>query len=159
MQQRSSGKNLGSFPAMGSLSKSSSMFASVLSSVRESFSSSSHTTPTATKVLPPYPKLFFLIGMVTFALLAMDNVQMGTAFASPAFQTWNAYRQAVGLKPWQAQEIRRAINNRCPHRSLRRDLCERCAKFTRNEVVFPFCCDNKDGVEDWCRKFLDFALD
>ncbi|GIY85315.1 hypothetical protein CDAR_317751 [Caerostris darwini] len=47
-------------------------------------------------------------------------------------------------------------NNKCRHGGEVRNLCEKCAKVTKNEVVFPLCCQNKIGVAEWCREFLDY---
>ncbi|KAG8188577.1 hypothetical protein JTE90_007183 [Oedothorax gibbosus] len=47
-------------------------------------------------------------------------------------------------------------DNKCRHGGEVRNLCEKCAKVTKNEVVFPLCCQDKKGVASWCREFLDY---
>ncbi|GFS55988.1 uncharacterized protein NPIL_609882 [Nephila pilipes] len=47
-------------------------------------------------------------------------------------------------------------DNKCRHGGEVRNLCEKCAKVTKNEVVFPLCCQNKIGVATWCKEFLDY---
>ncbi|KAF8786208.1 uncharacterized protein LOC129972183 [Argiope bruennichi] len=47
-------------------------------------------------------------------------------------------------------------DNKCRHGGEVRNLCEKCAKVTKNEVVFPLCCQNKIGVAAWCKEFLDY---
>ncbi|XP_071038970.1 uncharacterized protein [Parasteatoda tepidariorum] len=47
-------------------------------------------------------------------------------------------------------------DNECRHGGQIRDLCERCAKVTKNELVFPMCCSEQKGVRRWCKEFLDY---
>ncbi|XP_055856639.1 uncharacterized protein LOC129919694 [Episyrphus balteatus] len=37
------------------------------------------------------------------------------------------------------------------------ELCMRCAKITKSQIVYPLCCDDEDNVQDWCKRYLFFA--
>lgn len=46
----------------------------------------------------------------------------------------------------------------CQVGTQRRDLCERCAKATKSEVAYVYCCIDKDDVFAFCEKFVDYSL-
>lgn len=35
----------------------------------------------------------------------------------------------------------------------------RCAKVTKSETIYPMCCNNDDGVKDWCNEYVYFGRD
>jgi hypothetical protein len=38
-------------------------------------------------------------------------------------------------------------------------LCQRCAKSTRSNILYPLCCDNKDTtVKAYCERYLNFGI-
>ena len=37
------------------------------------------------------------------------------------------------------------------------ELCMRCAKVTKSEIVYPMCCDNEDSVKDWCFEYIYYG--
>ena len=37
------------------------------------------------------------------------------------------------------------------------ELCMRCAKETKSNIVYPLCCVNEDGVEDWCKEYVYYG--
>ena len=37
------------------------------------------------------------------------------------------------------------------------DLCQRCAKESKSEIVFPMCCSNIDRVANWCHDYIYFG--
>lgn len=38
------------------------------------------------------------------------------------------------------------------------ELCMRCVKATKANNVYPMCCLNEDGVQDWCQEFVYFGI-
>ncbi|XP_043281455.1 uncharacterized protein [Venturia canescens] len=38
------------------------------------------------------------------------------------------------------------------------NLCQQCAKHTKSDDVYPWCCANHEGVRDWCGHYLHFGL-
>ncbi|KAH8418629.1 hypothetical protein KR222_007627, partial [Zaprionus bogoriensis] len=39
------------------------------------------------------------------------------------------------------------------------ELCMRCAKVTKSEIIYPMCCNNDDGVKDWCYEYVYYGND
>uniref|UniRef100_A0A6M2DUK1 Putative secreted protein n=1 Tax=Xenopsylla cheopis TaxID=163159 RepID=A0A6M2DUK1_XENCH len=37
------------------------------------------------------------------------------------------------------------------------ELCQRCAKVTKSNTVFPMCCDNHDEALTWCNQYVNFG--
>lgn len=46
----------------------------------------------------------------------------------------------------------------CQVGTQRRDLCERCAKLTKSEMAYVYCCIDKDDVYSYCERFIDYSL-
>lgn len=38
------------------------------------------------------------------------------------------------------------------------DLCQRCAKESKSNIVFPLCCSNVDNVKKWCGEYIYFGM-
>nr|CAD7462436.1 unnamed protein product [Timema tahoe] len=45
-----------------------------------------------------------------------------------------------------------------PHREEIDTLCQRCAKSTKSSLVYPMCCQNKEEVMDWCKRYISFGI-
>lgn len=39
------------------------------------------------------------------------------------------------------------------------ELCMRCAKVTKSEIIYPMCCNNDDSVKDWCHDYVYYGDD
>ncbi|XP_032590609.1 uncharacterized protein LOC6559295 [Drosophila grimshawi] len=39
------------------------------------------------------------------------------------------------------------------------ELCMRCAKVTKSEIIYPMCCNNDDSVKDWCHAYVYYGND
>ncbi|XP_022217821.2 LOW QUALITY PROTEIN: uncharacterized protein LOC111071034 [Drosophila obscura] len=39
------------------------------------------------------------------------------------------------------------------------ELCMRCAKVTKSEIIYPMCCNNDDGIKDWCHAYVYYGDD
>ncbi|BFG05522.1 uncharacterized protein DMAD_04239 [Drosophila madeirensis] len=39
------------------------------------------------------------------------------------------------------------------------ELCMRCAKVTKSEIIYPMCCSNDDGIKDWCHAYVYYGND
>ncbi|XP_034477652.1 uncharacterized protein LOC117784112 [Drosophila innubila] len=39
------------------------------------------------------------------------------------------------------------------------ELCMRCAKVTKSEIIYPMCCNNDDRVKDWCYDYVFYGND
>lgn len=37
------------------------------------------------------------------------------------------------------------------------ELCMRCAKETKSELVYPLCCADEDGVLGWCNDYVYYG--
>lgn len=37
------------------------------------------------------------------------------------------------------------------------ELCMRCAKETKSELVYPLCCANEDDVLNWCNDYVYYG--
>ncbi|KAH8371805.1 hypothetical protein KR093_008921, partial [Drosophila rubida] len=37
------------------------------------------------------------------------------------------------------------------------ELCMRCAKVTKSEIIYPMCCNNDDSVKDWCYDYVYYG--
>lgn len=46
---------------------------------------------------------------------------------------------------------------RCSNGSHRRNICEKCAKVTRDDSAYLLCC-TQEGDQQWCEDFLNFTL-
>ncbi|XP_077552788.1 uncharacterized protein LOC144167382 [Haemaphysalis longicornis] len=46
----------------------------------------------------------------------------------------------------------------CPSHSGVRDLCQQCAKVTKDPKAFRMCCSNTRDGRTWCARFLEFGL-
>ncbi|XP_077557416.1 uncharacterized protein LOC144172649 [Haemaphysalis longicornis] len=51
-----------------------------------------------------------------------------------------------------------AAEDLCPSHSDVRDLCQQCAKVTKDPKAFRMCCSNTRDARTWCATFLDFGL-
>lgn len=51
------------------------------------------------------------------------------------------------------------MNNDCIGDNQLNDICEQCAKLTRNDYVYSLCCTNEDLTGDWCNVFINHSLD
>lgn len=69
------------------------------------------------------------------------------------FRKWSEYVKARG---WKIDDDH--SENKCRHGGPTRDLCESCTKLTKNEVVYPLCCEDKENVRGWCKKFLEYKF-
>ncbi|KAK3925392.1 Reticulon-2 [Frankliniella fusca] len=36
------------------------------------------------------------------------------------------------------------------------ELCQRCAKLTKSNVVYPMCCEDHDAAREWCFSYVNF---
>ncbi|XP_031356579.1 uncharacterized protein LOC116180634 [Photinus pyralis] len=48
--------------------------------------------------------------------------------------------------------------NGCHIDSKVQDTCQRCAKVTKSNVVYPLCCGNEDDVFVWCQRYLEYGI-
>ncbi|KAH8297272.1 hypothetical protein KR044_009265, partial [Drosophila immigrans] len=39
------------------------------------------------------------------------------------------------------------------------ELCMRCAKVTKSEIIYPMCCNNDDSIKDWCYDYVYYGND
>ncbi|XP_033246909.1 uncharacterized protein LOC117187973 [Drosophila miranda] len=39
------------------------------------------------------------------------------------------------------------------------ELCMRCAKVTKSEIIYPMCCSNDDGIKNWCHSYVYYGND
>lgn len=37
------------------------------------------------------------------------------------------------------------------------ELCMRCAKESKSQIVYPLCCANEDKVGDWCHDYIFYG--
>ncbi|XP_017054248.1 uncharacterized protein LOC108096846 [Drosophila ficusphila] len=47
----------------------------------------------------------------------------------------------------------------CEKDSNTMELCMRCAKVTKSDIVYPSCCSNEDGIKDWCREYVFYGIE
>uniref|UniRef100_T1L4Q8 Uncharacterized protein n=1 Tax=Tetranychus urticae TaxID=32264 RepID=T1L4Q8_TETUR len=50
------------------------------------------------------------------------------------------------------------LRRECFPGSELRDLCEMCAKVTRNVNTFPWCCTRQFNVTQWCEEYLSYTI-
>uniref|UniRef100_A0A4Q8K5N5 U20-Liphistoxin-Lsp1a_1 n=1 Tax=Liphistius sp. SGP-2016 TaxID=1905180 RepID=A0A4Q8K5N5_9ARAC len=94
-----------------------------------------------------------LAKMVSACLLILLVTDILHVEAKPTkYNSWKDYEKMHG------KHLPNRSENQCKNGGPIRDLCERCAKFTKNEIVFPLCCGNKEKVRDWCQNFLGYVL-
>lgn len=68
-------------------------------------------------------------------------------------------QDAVNLNPLEIiRELSKHKQRHCSVGTQRRDLCERCAKVTKSEMAYVYCCIDKDNVHAFCEKFIDYSL-
>lgn len=67
----------------------------------------------------------------------------------PAFMFWEDYQRNAAPKP-QTPISRKTCKDP--------NFCERCAKFTRNELAYPLCCDEKQDVHKFCKELMEYSL-
>jgi len=46
----------------------------------------------------------------------------------------------------------------CEIDSKLQDTCQRCAKATKSNVVYPMCCSNEDEAYVWCQKYMGYGI-
>ncbi|KAK4873528.1 hypothetical protein RN001_015557 [Aquatica leii] len=46
----------------------------------------------------------------------------------------------------------------CHIDSKLQDTCQRCAKQTKSNVVYPMCCSNEDDVFVWCQRYIGYGI-
>ncbi|KAL7735726.1 hypothetical protein ACLKA6_019982 [Drosophila palustris] len=47
----------------------------------------------------------------------------------------------------------------CEMNQATMELCMRCAKVTKSEIIYPMCCNNDDSVKDWCFDYVYYGND
>lgn len=45
----------------------------------------------------------------------------------------------------------------CEDNIERMELCMRCAKESKSQIVYPLCCANEDKVGDWCHDYIYYG--
>lgn len=45
----------------------------------------------------------------------------------------------------------------CEMNQATMELCMRCAKVTKSEIIYPMCCNNDDSVKDWCHDYVYYG--
>ncbi|KAL5285941.1 hypothetical protein ACFFRR_007555 [Megaselia abdita] len=45
----------------------------------------------------------------------------------------------------------------CENDMDKMELCMRCAKETKSELVYPLCCADEDDVQGWCHEYIFFG--
>ncbi|KFM80656.1 hypothetical protein X975_16310, partial [Stegodyphus mimosarum] len=84
------------------------------------------------------------------ALLMIESVH--EVNSTPVkYSRWEDYQEATGRKYTDNKD------NKCLQGGAIRDLCEKCTKFTKSEVVFPLCCEGRENVRPWCKNFLEYT--
>ncbi|XP_052841289.1 uncharacterized protein LOC128255624 [Drosophila gunungcola] len=91
-------------------------------------------------------KIFCIVLMATLlALSANARPSAGDAKVDPSEYHGNLSVETV-LKVQQCEKDSNAM-----------ELCMRCAKVTKSDIVYPVCCSNDDGIKDWCREYVYYG--
>ncbi|XP_015599542.1 uncharacterized protein LOC107269798 [Cephus cinctus] len=69
----------------------------------------------------------------------------------------------INAKPWpQRIHPKHDITTLDPSKAVctteTASLCQKCAKETKSDVVYPWCCTNHEGARTWCENYLYFGL-
>ncbi|KAL3209908.1 hypothetical protein MRX96_037550 [Rhipicephalus microplus] len=96
--------------------------------------------------------LYVMLLMAPIGLLAASAV------------SWWPAGAAVQRRSPPALDLQAAIlaalppGDLCPSHVDVRDLCQQCAKVTKDPKAFRMCCSNTREARTWCASFLDFGL-
>lgn len=107
---------------------------------------------------PLFKSQLLMVAAVLVSLLLISLPQRTmSAPHTPAngIRSWNDY--VAIFKP--KVELREAVEVACAPGRPDRDLCERCAKVTRSELVYPLCCAQEGDVRQFCVNYLDFVIE
>lgn len=65
----------------------------------------------------------------------------------------------MAAKPYESNMFRRTENlSRCEKNTEVDITCQKCAKITKSNVVYPMCCTDKEDAYRWCYKYINFGL-
>ncbi|EDW10318.2 uncharacterized protein LOC6580552 [Drosophila mojavensis] len=42
----------------------------------------------------------------------------------------------------------------CERDQATMELCMRCAKITKSQIIYPMCCNNDDDIKVWCHEYV-----
>ncbi|KAK7579831.1 hypothetical protein V9T40_000460 [Parthenolecanium corni] len=70
----------------------------------------------------------------------------GNLSAYPSFPTWKVYHQ-IQANACLSTETEIDVQ----------DVCQRCAKETKSDVVYSMCCSNQDEAQTWCLKAIHYG--
>ncbi|XP_075212757.1 uncharacterized protein LOC142319400 isoform X2 [Lycorma delicatula] len=57
--------------------------------------------------------------------------------------------------PSEASEF---LPDMCKEQEEIQTLCQRCAKSTKSNIVYPMCCSNQEEARTWCEKYVHFGI-
>ncbi|KAJ9588365.1 hypothetical protein L9F63_018291 [Diploptera punctata] len=69
--------------------------------------------------------------------------------ANPIYETWD---------PREITEEDMNKPTRCESDHEIEVLCQRCAKSTKSNTVYPYCCSDQENVLVWCERYLNFGI-
>ncbi|XP_017090841.1 uncharacterized protein [Drosophila bipectinata] len=93
-------------------------------------------------------KMFCSILMATTLLMLSVDARpsmMETASVDPSEYHGNLSEETI-LKVQQ-----------CEKDTATMELCMRCAKVTKSQIIYPMCCSNDDGIKDWCNAYVFYG--
>ncbi|KAF5299684.1 hypothetical protein FQA39_LY11479 [Lamprigera yunnana] len=67
--------------------------------------------------------------------------------------------QQIAAKPRpNAYQNSLEIITGCHIDSKLQDTCQRCAKQTKSNIVYPMCCSNEDDAFLWCQRYIGYGI-
>lgn len=82
-------------------------------------------------------------------ILILIQTQIRKTYSSPIAESFTNYLRSTDLK----------TDNLCDKEPEHKEMCEKCAKVSRNQFVYPLCCSNDQQVGDWCHKYINYSID
>ena len=101
----------------------------------------------------PINRISFVMLIVPMVFLIIFS-ELQLAHSNPVPSTKGSNEPNLPVSKLSADDLRRE----CYPGSDLRDLCEMCAKVTRNVNTFPWCCTRQFNVTQWCEEYLTYTI-
>ncbi|XP_054282788.1 uncharacterized protein LOC128999985 [Macrosteles quadrilineatus] len=61
--------------------------------------------------------------------------------------------------PWSDSGVPSSLHRtECDTSDDVQTLCQRCAKSTKSNIVYPMCCRDREEARNWCSHYLAFGI-
>lgn len=98
------------------------------------------------------------VAVVVVLLGCLLCLQHGVDAAPPPF----GFKLLQPAAPKALEPVKYTRDNACypgaKHDPKVEELCQRCAKTTKSDMVYPMCCGDEEATREWCQEYLAYGI-